>query len=119
MKDEVVFYEKRFSFATWINKEGVYIKEFPFLSFLKYKFFPWEIISKSHVRKYNPVWEYGGWGGKRYRWRIMHGRIDVAYNVWGDMGLQLELINGKRVLIGTRKPVEMEDVLRKLNKILT
>jgi len=99
---------------TVVNKEGVYIKIFPFS--WKYKFFTWDIISKSHVRKYNPILEYGGWGIK-YGRGIRRYRINnVAYSVSGNRGLQLELTNGKRVLIGTRKPVELEEVLKKLNK---
>ena len=93
---------------TVVNKEGVYIKMFPFI--WSFKCFPWDIISKSHVRKYNPMWEYGGWGMRRRRMN------NVAYSVSGNRGLQLELTNGKRVLIGTRKPVELEEVLKKLNK---
>ena len=114
------------SLNTVINQEGIYIKIFPF--FLRYKFFPWDMISKSYIRKYNPVLEYGGWGIRHssgmFKLKIFSIRRimnpnNIAYNVSGNMGLQLELINGKRVLIGTRNPVELEEVLRKLNKIQT
>ena len=111
MNEDVVFYENQFTLRTWVNEEGVFVKVFPF--FLKYKFFPWDMISKAYVRKYNPIWEYGGWGIKfkrGFRFR------NIAYSVRGNRGLQLELIDGRRILIGTRKPVEMEEVLRKLNK---
>ena len=109
---------------TVINKEGVYFKLFPFC--WKYKSFPWDMVSKAYVRKYNPILEYGGWG-IRYRiggirfnsGEIGRSKMNIAYNISGNMGLQLELANGKRVLIGTRKPAEMEDVLQKLNKNFT
>jgi len=112
MKDEVVFYENQFIFKTWINEEGVYVKIFPI--FLQH--FPWDIISKAYLRKYNPILEYGGWG-VRTQWGIRWNSI--AYNAWGNKGLQLELSNGKQILIGTRKPLEMYEVLRKLNRVLT
>ncbi|WP_116127478.1 hypothetical protein [Lewinella sp. IMCC34183] len=56
-----------------------------------------EDISRAYVRTYSPLGEYGGWG---YRM----GRKGKAYNVSGDQGLQLELRNGERILIGTREP---------------
>ena len=110
---------------TVINKEGIYVKLFPF--FLKYRFFSWDMISEFYVRKYNPILEYGGWGvRKRFSvWKIKFGLrgirrrgMKVAYVVSGTVGLQLELTNGKRVLIGTRNPVEMEEVLQKLHPTL-
>ena len=111
MKEEIVFYENQLILRTWITKDGVFVKVFPFL--FRYKFFPWDIISKAYIRKYNPVWEYGGWGIKyKNFWNFR----SIVYNVSGNIGLQLELTTGKRVLIGTRKPVEMEEVLRKLHK---
>ena len=114
MKEEVVFYENQFILRTWVNEDGVFIKVFPF--FLKYKFFSWDTISKAYVRKYNPIWEYGGWGIKFKRgFRIRN----IAYSAWGNRGLQLELTDGRRVLIGTCKPVEMDEVLRTLNKYRT
>ena len=88
--------------ATVINNEGVYIKVFPF--FLKYKCFPWDNIAKAYLIKYNPLTVSG----------IRHSA--VIYSVSGNTALQLELIKGKQVLIGTRKPVELEEVLQKLNK---
>jgi hypothetical protein len=85
---------------------------------VSYQFFPfhlrkitvlWEDIEKAFVRKYNPVTEYGGWG---FRLGIFgSGR---ALNVSGNMGLQLELKNGKRLLLGTRKPDELEKALQKI-----
>ena len=102
-------------FDTVINNEGVYIKLFPF--FLKYKCIPWDTVSKSYVRKYKPIWEYGGWGiGRKQRWQIRRRRMNTAYSISGNKGLQLELTNGRRILIGTRKPIELEEVLRKLNR---
>ena len=126
MKEEVEFFERQFILTTYINEEGVYVRLFPLL--VKYKFFSWDIISKSYIRKYNPILEYGGWGirygGFRFNLLRVNGlnfrnimNKNVAYNISGNIGLQLELKSGKRVLIGTRKPVEMGDVLQKLGKL--
>ena len=46
-------------------------------------------VSELYVRKYQPIWEYGGWG---YRIRPGKGK---ALNVSGNMGLQVIKINGK------------------------
>ena len=62
-------------------------------------------IAKAYVRQYSPLGEYGGWG---YR----TGRNGKAYNTMGDQGLQLELTDGSRVLVGTQQPRELERVIR-------
>lgn len=67
-----------------------------------------EDVEEMYVRKYRAIWEYGGYG---YRFRFRSGR---ALNVSGNMGLQLVLKNGKRVLIGTQKSDLMETAVKKL-----
>ena len=62
----------------------------------------WKEISKENikhyeVRKYNPILEYGGWG---IRVSLRKGK---AYNIKGNIGLQLILTGNKKVLIGTQK----------------
>lgn len=66
----------------------------------------WDEISRAYIRKYNSLLEFGGWG-------IRFGWGSSAYNVSGNMGLQLELKNGRKLLIGTRMPVELEEAVRK------
>lgn len=53
-------------------------------------------IKSSESRHYNPLLNYGGWG---IRWA---GPNNMAYNVQGNQGVQLELNNGQRVLIGSQ-----------------
>ena len=86
---------------TEVRYNGVYIKYFPFhLSFRK--------IASSHEVKvyesriYSAMKEYGGYG-------IRFGKKGKAYNVSGNRGIQFELLNGKKILIGTQKP---DDFLR-------
>lgn len=88
---------------TQIKPDGIYLRFFPF--HFKYKFFPWSDINKAYVRQYNPIKEYGGWG-------LRVG----AFNVSGNMGLQLEFKNGKALLIGSQKPEEVKHILIKLGK---
>lgn len=75
----------------------------------KEHFIKWEAVQRAYVRKYKPIKEYGGWG-----FRL--GISGKAFNTSGNMGLQLELTNGKRLLLGTQKPEELEAVLNKLGK---
>jgi len=95
---------------TRITKEGIYVKFFPF--HLKYKFYSWDSISKSYIRQYAAIQEYGGWG-----LRIGFFRKGKAFNVSGNKGLQLEFNNNKKLLIGTNKPDELHSILSKLGQI--
>jgi hypothetical protein len=90
---------------TVINKEGilVHVKLCPF--YTKCKSYSWDDISRAYVRRYLPFWEYGGYG-------IKFGRKGVAYNMSGNIGMQLVLQNNKRVLIGTQKCQELLIALR-------
>jgi hypothetical protein len=92
---------------TEINKQGIIIVFRPF--FFKPKQIQWDEIKEAKVRKYRPLLEYGGWG-------IRFGLKGKAYNTRGNMGLQLHFVNGKRLLIGTQKPLELEAFLRKLEE---
>ena len=56
-------------------------------------------IKQCKVRTYHPIREYGGWGIRvRYQGK--------AYNVSGDRGVQVELLNGNRLLIGSQRAEE-------------
>ncbi|GMT45459.1 MAG: hypothetical protein IEMM0006_1291 [bacterium] len=70
-------------------------------------------IARYEVRKYSPLLEYGGWG-----YRSMQSprsrRNGIAYNVSGKIGLQLYFTNGRKMLLGTRRPAAMERAMKKL-----
>lgn len=95
---------------TQLKQDGIYVKFFPF--HLTFKVYPWDEISKSFVRKYNPISEYGGWG-----LRLGLFGKGKAYNVSGNKGLQIEFTNNKRLLIGTNKPGELTETLTKMGKL--
>lgn len=92
---------------TRIDEYGIHFQFVPF--HLKRKTILWKEIATAKVRKYDPITEYGGWGIKGgFFWNKKKG---VAYNVSGDIGIQLELKNGKKILIGTQKETEANRVL--------
>ena len=70
----------------------------------------WSEIDKAYVRQYDALGEYGGWGLKGGKlWKKEKGK---AINVSGDIGIQLELKDGKKLLIGTQMKTEVESVLK-------
>jgi len=99
-----------FRLDTTIRKDGIYVRFFPF--HLKFKHYTWDSLTKSFVRQYSPLTEYGGWG-----LRIGLFGKGTAFNVSGDKGLQLEFINKKKLLIGTNKPDELTETLNKIGQL--
>jgi hypothetical protein len=95
-----------FKLSTRIDEQGIYYQFFPFHFSLKK--IGWNEISKAYVRTYDPIGEYGGWGLKD---GILFSKKGKAINVSGDIGIQLELKNGKKLLIGTQKESEAKSVL--------
>jgi hypothetical protein len=97
----VLFYAARL--VTEVRADGIYARFIPFhRSFLR---FPWNAIKKCEARTYRPIREYGGWG-------IRIGFSGRAYNVSGNRGLQLELHDGKRILIGSQRTEEFLDAVK-------
>lgn len=87
---------------TVIDQAGIHVRLKPFTK----ASFSWDQIEKVYLRKYKPLREYGGYG-LRYG-----GKYGKAYNISGDEGIQLELKNGKKVLIGTRRWADVDKVLK-------
>ena len=97
-----------FKLNTRIDENGVHYQFFPF--HFKLKTIPWKAIDKAYIRKYNAISEYGGWGLKGgFFWKKSKG---TAINVSGDIGIQLELKNGKKLLIGTNQEQQAKQVLQ-------
>jgi hypothetical protein len=88
--------------VTEVKRDGLWVQFFPFHAR------PRRIdhITSFATREYSPILEYGGWG---LRWA---GPKNWAYNVSGNRGVQLELADGKRLLIGSDRPEELEQALR-------
>lgn len=88
---------------TRISEQDVQFRWFPFQ--IKFRSIPWSDIKTATVRNYSPLTEYGGWGIKGFSTK------NRAYNISGDIGLQLELHSGKKILIGTRQKETLEALL--------
>lgn len=95
---------------TEIRPDGIRVRFFPFHT--SFRHYPWEDISQYGIRTYRPLSEYGGWGLRTG----FFGR-GTAYNVSGNKGLQLEMTNGKKLLIGTAKPEEMAAALERRERM--
>lgn len=93
---------------TSIDENGIQVRFLPFI--IKPKLIPWSELDSVHVRQYKPLREYGGWG-------LRFGPNGKAYNVKGNQGLQLLFKDRTALLIGTQKPKELEEFLRKLGKL--
>lgn len=85
-----------------VDDEAVRIRYFP----LWRKTIPLADIARFEPRVYRPILEYGGWG---IRYGFSHG---WAYNVRGNWGVQLELVNGQRILIGSQRSDELAQAIR-------
>lgn len=94
---------------TSINHEGITARFEPF-SFFK-RHYNWNEINECYVRKYSPLNEYGGWGI-----RVL-GK-SKAYNVSGNMGIQIVTKDKIKFLIGTNKPEEARKVIRRYQEKL-
>ena len=85
---------------TVIDEHGVLVH---FLPFIRKKLFRWEEIHAAELKRYS-LSDYGGWG---YRF----GSQGIAFTTKGNKGLAIELQQGKKYLIGTQKPAEVQAVL--------
>ena len=94
---------------TRIDATGIYYRFFPI--HFQVLCIDWADVEKAYVRKYSPLLDYGGWGI-----RLGLGGKGKAYNVSGNMGLQIELKTGKKILIGSNKTEELQAVLEQLVK---
>lgn len=104
-----------FKLKTRIDETGIHYQFFPF--HISLKKIAWSEIEKATTRKYDAISEFGGWGLKGgLFWKKSNG---IAYNVKGDIGVQLKLTNGKKILIGTQKRAEIDRVLEKYEHKIT
>jgi len=83
---------------TEVCDDGIYIRFSPFHWIFRRIAFT--EIRQCEARTYHPIRDYGGWG-IRVRCK------GKAYNVSGNRGVQIELINGDRLLIGSGRAEEL------------
>ncbi len=89
---------------TRIDSRGINTRFSPLKIFKKH--YSWKDISQCYVRKYSPLTEYGGWGIRG----LAKGN---AYNVSGNIGIQIITKDRKNFLIGTNKPGEARQVIKR------
>lgn len=82
---------------TRIDRHGLYYRMYPIHRQFK-RISPSEEVRVS-VRTYKPILEYGGWGLRGWG-------NNKALNVSGNQGIQITWKDGKKLLIGTRRPEE-------------
>ncbi|MCK0130798.1 hypothetical protein MWU59_04695 [Flavobacteriaceae bacterium F08102] len=92
---------------TRIDEVGVHFQYSPFHR--NDRILSWQDVKTISVRKYSALIEYGGWGIRSRGLRSK--RRGIAYTIRGNMGIQLLLKSGEKILIGTQKPQEAEKVL--------
>ncbi len=74
------------------------------------KTFAWDEISECYIRSYSPLKEYGGWGLRTL------GMRSKAYNVAGNVGIQIVTNEGKKFLIGTQQPENAQNTINFYHK---
>lgn len=98
----LLFFLWTLKLTTKIDSEGIVMHFFPFTR----KNIRWEDVKIAEVLNYGFV---GGWGiriGTKY---------GTVYNVSGNVGLALELKDGKKLCIGTQREDEMKLVVNQLS----
>ncbi len=92
-----------------VDEEGVSFRYHPFHC-RPHRVEGSEIVSARAVT-YQPLQDFGGWGI-----RIGLGRRK-AYTVSGNRGVELELSNGWRLLLGSRRPEELLSAVRQITEV--
>jgi hypothetical protein len=83
--------------TTKIDAKAISVRYVPFFN----KQFKWEDIDKAEIIKYHFV----GFG---IRLSFKYGTV---YNIKGNLGMALHLKDGKKYLIGTQKPEELQKAI--------
>ena len=91
---------------TRITDTAIYYRFYPFQ--FKETIIEWHELRDAYIREYNSFHEYGGWGI-----RIGSSKVGRAINTSasGNKGLQLQFNDGKLLLIGTRRPQEIQTIV--------
>ena len=88
--------------VTEVSPRGLRLRFPPFVT----REIPFARMRRVQPRTYRPLREYGGWG---IRWGPGGKR---AYNVSGKGGVEVELIDGRTVMVGSQRPEELAAALR-------
>ncbi len=111
----ILFYKMKLIIE--IRADGIYYRYPPMIQ--KFRDIPHGSIERYEVRKYKPIREYGGWGIKNHGNPRKRRKYGSAYNVSGNIGLQLYLKDGKKILLGTQRGDAIKYAMEKLLKAQT
>lgn len=84
-----------------VEEDVLRIRYWPFAR----KEYPLRGAGPAETRVYRPIRDFGGWGIRRGRGRVW------AWTMDGKTGVQVELVDGRRVLVGTRRPEELRSAI--------
>ena len=82
--------------VTEVRSEGLHLRFLPFRS----RLVRYEDIHGCEAVSYRPLADYGGWG-------IRYGRQGKALTVKGNRGVLLDMVEGRRLLIGSQRADEL------------
>lgn len=101
-----VFTSLNAQLITQIREDGIYVRFPPYqFSFTRYD---WDSIREIHIRKFNPLKEYG--------YGVRLGPNGRAYTVPGDTGIQLIFKDNTSLIISTKRPEEVMEVLKRIGR---
>ena len=85
-----------------VTGNGLRVTYFPLLA----RTLPFSAIKSCEPVEYHPLRDFGGWG--------IHSsaRFGLAYTVGGNQGVELELADGKRMMLGSQRSMELASTLR-------
>lgn len=86
---------------TEIDQNEIRMSFFPFVK----KRVKWSEVKKAEVMNYGFV---GGWGIR------LSSKYGTVYNFKGNIGLAIELRNGKRFVIGTQRETELRKIVEEV-----
>ncbi|MDO5970538.1 hypothetical protein Q4Q35_12040 [Flavivirga aquimarina] len=101
-----------FKLKTRIDKTGIHYQFFPF--HFKMKTILWKNIKLAETKKYDALSEYGGWvlKGGLLLWKKKN-RMAININMKENMGILVTLNNRKKILIGTQKRFDVDNIIAK------
>ena len=102
----LLFFVISIRLKTEYTVDGISYRYFPFQ--FKTTFIAWHELQDAYLREYSSFYEYGGWGIRKGTAKAGNA-INTSQS--GPIGLQLIFHDGKKLLIGTRKPNEIKIIL--------
>lgn len=103
----VVWFFLKMKLKVKVIDEGISYKFSPII--FKEKYISKSNIERYEIRKYRPILDYGGYGIK-----VGIKNRGKAFNVKGNIGMQLYLKDGKKVLFGTQRPDAFKHAMDKM-----